>query len=175
MTENERLKKLRKHFGFTLMEMGKKLGLSHQAISAIETGRAKLTDRNIVSICSVFPNVSETWLRTGEGEMFRPAPAADELEHAMDEMKIPEEARDIVRSFAALPPEMQTQLNVIFRQTVADAIRAQGIPLPADLQDETPEAAEAPEDVPEDIKKAAAMFEAEAFAASKRTGAEAAG
>lgn len=173
MTERERFRALRKALHLTQDEIGKKIGLSHQAVSFIESGRNPLTDRTIISICSVFPNVSEEWLRTGEGEMFRPAPAADELEQAMNEMKIPEEARDIVRSFAALPPEMQTQLNVIFRQTVRDAIRAQGIPLPADLQEDQPEAV--PEDVPEDIKKAAAMFEAEALAASKRTGSQDAG
>ena len=43
--------------------------MSFGHISDMEAGRKTITERTIADICSRC-NVSETWLRTGEGEMF---------------------------------------------------------------------------------------------------------
>lgn len=39
------------------------------SISEIESGKAPITERTIISICAQF-NVNEEWLRTGKGDMF---------------------------------------------------------------------------------------------------------
>lgn len=59
-------------------DFGAKIGVSGAAISRLESGDRAITEQNIKSICREF-NVNETWLRTGEGEMFQPKSRNDEL------------------------------------------------------------------------------------------------
>ena len=55
----------------TQEEFAKALNLSRNFINQIEVGTKKPSERTILDICKTF-NVNETWLRTGEGEMFLP-------------------------------------------------------------------------------------------------------
>ncbi len=111
MTENERVKELRKSLNLTLEEFGQKIGVGRTAISRIERSERSLTNQNRLAICREF-NVNETWLRTGEGEMFLEAPdtAMGQLakELGLDEfmqgilgeyLKLNEEQRTVVRNF----------------------------------------------------------------------------
>lgn len=66
---NERIKELRKALGLTQQEFADKLGVKRGAIANYEIGRNEPIDAVIALICREF-NVSEVWLRTGEGEMF---------------------------------------------------------------------------------------------------------
>ena len=66
---NERIRLLRKHLGLTADAFGEAIGIVRSAVSNIESGRRQPTNQLITSICREF-NVNETWLRTGEGEMF---------------------------------------------------------------------------------------------------------
>lgn len=65
---NKRLRDIRSSLGLTLKEFGKRLGVSDAAISRLEKGERNLTDQMILSICREY-NISEKWLRTGEGKM----------------------------------------------------------------------------------------------------------
>ena len=80
MTIGERLKKLRKALDLTQQEFSDKLKVSRSNIATYEVGKNNPADAVINLICLEF-NVSETWLRTGEGEMFLPSPngVLDEL------------------------------------------------------------------------------------------------
>lgn len=69
MTQNERVKELRKTLGLTLEKFGDRLGIKKAAVSKIEKGENSLTDANIKAICREF-SVDYMWLTTGEGEMF---------------------------------------------------------------------------------------------------------
>lgn len=69
MTQNERVKEVRKTLGLTLEKFGDKLGIKKAAVSKIEKGENSLTDANIKAICREF-SVDYMWLTTGEGEMF---------------------------------------------------------------------------------------------------------
>lgn len=82
---NERLKMLRKALNKNLVEFGENIHLSKTQISKMETGAANLTDRTIDAICS-FYNVNETWLRTGEGEMFQQLTRDEELARHLGEL-----------------------------------------------------------------------------------------
>lgn len=68
---NERLKQLRKILGLSQEEMGKKIGVGKTSISKLESGENNPSERTVLLICTTF-NVNETWLRTGEGDMFEP-------------------------------------------------------------------------------------------------------
>ncbi len=75
---NTRLKNLRKYLKISQEEFGAKLGVTGAAISRIESGANILTEQNIRIIVREF-NVSETWLRTGEGDMFRTRSRDEEI------------------------------------------------------------------------------------------------
>ena len=68
MSVGERLQKARKALHVTQVEFGESLGITQSAISAVESGKVKLTDRLAQSIQSNY-NINVEWLRNGEGEM----------------------------------------------------------------------------------------------------------
>ena len=68
---NVRLKKLRKTLNLTQQEMADRLGIKRNTLANYEIGRNEPIDAVLLLIVKEF-NVNETWLRTGEGEMFNP-------------------------------------------------------------------------------------------------------
>ncbi len=69
MTQNERVKEVRKSLNLTLEKFGERVGVGKTAISNIEKGNRNLTEQMTKSICREF-GVDYIWLTTGEGEMF---------------------------------------------------------------------------------------------------------
>ena len=69
MTQNERVREIRKSLNLTMEKFGERIGIKKAAVSKIEKGENTLTDANIKSICREF-SVDYLWLTTGEGEMF---------------------------------------------------------------------------------------------------------
>ena len=67
----QRIKQIRNSKKLTQDEFADILGLTKNFISLIETGNRTPSDRTISDICRV-SNISEVWLRTGEGEMLTP-------------------------------------------------------------------------------------------------------
>ena len=74
----ERLKLLRKELHMKQGEFAKRISTTQGHISDIENGRKELSGRTIKLICLEF-NVNETWLKTGEGEMFNANTQDEEL------------------------------------------------------------------------------------------------
>lgn len=66
---NERIKKIRKALDLTQQQFANKIGTTANVLTNYETGRRNPSSSVINNICKTF-NVNETWLRTGEGEMF---------------------------------------------------------------------------------------------------------
>lgn len=69
MTQNERVKEIRKTLGLTLEKFGERIGVTKGSMSNIENGNRNLTEQMTKSICREF-SVDYMWLTTGEGEMF---------------------------------------------------------------------------------------------------------
>ena len=69
MTQNERVKEIRKTLGLTLEKFGERIGVTRGSMSNIENGNRNLTEQMTKSICRAF-SVDYMWLTTGEGEMF---------------------------------------------------------------------------------------------------------
>lgn len=78
MTQGERIRELRKALKLTLDRFGERVGVKKSALSQIENGKSGVTDQMIKSICREF-DVSETWIKTGEGEMFPPVDRRTEI------------------------------------------------------------------------------------------------
>ena len=66
---NERIKLLRKALELNQTDFGARIGVKQGTVAAYESGARVPLDSVVVSICREF-GVSESWLRSGEGEMF---------------------------------------------------------------------------------------------------------
>ena len=67
----DRIKNLRKELKLTQQEFADRIGVKRNTVGLYEIGQSGISDTVIKAICREF-GVNETWLRTGEGEMFRP-------------------------------------------------------------------------------------------------------
>jgi transcriptional regulator with XRE-family HTH domain len=76
---NTRVKQLRKYLGLTQEQFANAIGIKGGSLSMIEIGKSVVTEQNLKLICSTY-NVSENWLKTGEGDMFNPSLPGDTKE-----------------------------------------------------------------------------------------------
>lgn len=56
---------------YSQAEFAEIVGISRTQFSEIVTGKRRLSDKAIHKIISAIPEISEEWLRTGEGEIFK--------------------------------------------------------------------------------------------------------
>lgn len=68
---HSRLFELRTTLGLTQAKFGERLNLKNNTITNYEKAIRSIPDRVVSDICREF-NVSEDWLRNGNGPMFRP-------------------------------------------------------------------------------------------------------
>lgn len=108
MTINSRIKELRKHLDLNSRDFGAEINYSHSTVIQVEKGRCP-EEKFIQAVCSKY-NVSETWLRTGEGEMFS-TPESD-IEVAM---------RVIADRVKRLDPDLQQEVYGLCRRILDSA------------------------------------------------------
>ena len=65
----DRIKEIRKDSGLSQEKFAEKLGLSKNFINQLENGKKNPSNRTILDICHKF-NVSEDWLKNGNGTMY---------------------------------------------------------------------------------------------------------
>lgn len=80
---NERVKLIRKQLGMTQEQLAQHLGIGKAALSMIETGKARLSNRNRNILVQEL-NVNPDWLETGTGEMFNAEPDLTAYMHRTD-------------------------------------------------------------------------------------------
>ena len=117
---NERIVELRKALGLTLKDFGAKIGMSISGLSEIEHGRSAVTDRVIKLIKAAFPQVSETWLKDGIGDMFLPIEPDEELELVLAQTNLPEVAKQCVRVYEKASPELKAHLDRYLKNLLRD-------------------------------------------------------
>ena len=103
---NERIKKLRKSLGLTQQEFSDRIKVKRNTVATYEMGRSMPSDAAISLICREF-NVNETWLRTGEGDMFKPVNRDQEIADFM---------ADILKG----EPDFRTKLISVMARLSAD-------------------------------------------------------
>lgn len=109
----ERIKYIRSHFGLNQSEFGARIGLSRDAVANIELGRAGVKDLTISMICREF-NVSEIWLKGGEGEAFLKKDDEDLIMEAVGRIMSEDSSRRRVIAFLSkLPPEKWEMLEAL--------------------------------------------------------------
>lgn len=125
----ERIKALRKALGLNQTEFGKKLGLSTSAVSSIELGERPVQERHIKLILSEFPTVSESWLRTGDGEMF--VTEDNPIKAAMRKYDFPDIVEKLLVAYSRLNDE---EKEAVLKYTI-DFVSEFAVAVP---DDETP-------------------------------------
>lgn len=125
---NDRIAQVRKQAGLTQEKFAEKIGLTRNFVWMIEKGDRVPSDRTIADICREF-RVSESWLRTGEGEMFLPMDADEELAQVLAEIKLSDDKliKAIIKSYWRLDDAGKA----VIRQLVDDLAQA--------VQDDGPE------------------------------------
>lgn len=105
ITLNERIRDLRKDLGLSQKDFSSRIGVSQRAISWGEQAGNNVPDSTIKSICLAF-GVNESWLRTGEGEMY-----AKESTFSLDAYLKDRQATDleleIVNAYFDMPPDLR--------------------------------------------------------------------
>ena len=117
MTLSERIKKLRKALDLTQAEFGEKIGSTQNAIGNYETGHRNPSSSVINNICKTF-DVSEKWLRTGDGEMFLAKPTAA-LDALAVEHRLSNSDYTLIEKFLNLKPETRKAMTDYMREVVA--------------------------------------------------------
>ena len=113
----ERLKKLRKALDLTQQQFADRIGISRGNIATYETRDGSPGNSVINLICREF-NVSEAWLRTGEGEMF-----VESDTFSLDEYAASHGCTDLdvafLKAFFDLDPDMRNRVLDHFQKSLA--------------------------------------------------------
>ena len=104
---NERIALVRKSLGLTQEKFAEQVGLSRNFMWMIESGTRVPSDRTISDICREF-NVNETWLRTGEGEMFNQITGSGKITSFLTEIT-EDEGDDFKRWFVEMLAELEPE------------------------------------------------------------------
>ena len=119
---NNRLKQLRKSLDLTQQEFADRIGSTQNLITNYESGRRNPSNSVINNICKTF-NVSETWLRTGEGEMFLKT-GEDELREIARSRGLNDEQYAFLETVMNSPPD---DMDAIIRFLQRLAVRMKWI------------------------------------------------
>lgn len=124
-TISARIAAVIKASGLTKTAFAERLNVSQSFVSRLAVGASVPSDRTILDICREF-NVSERWLRTGEGEMFVQLSREEEItKFAMEVIRDPasEFQRQLISTMARLEPAqwklMEQMLDELIRQRTA--------------------------------------------------------
>ena len=104
---NERIALVRKSLGLTQEKFAEQVGLSRNFMWMIESGTRVPSDRTISDICREF-NVNETWLRTGEGEMFNQITRSEKIAAFLGDIT-ENEGDDFKRRFVEMLAELEPE------------------------------------------------------------------
>lgn len=121
MTENERIKDVRKALNLTQDKFGAKLGVGKTAISKIEKEERGVTEQLRLAVCREF-RVSEDWLRTGKGDMFVEPAEDEEIARFMGDILTgePDFRRRLISVLARMSPEEWMLLEAKIRELSED-------------------------------------------------------
>lgn len=107
MTIGERVKELRKQINLTQQAFADRLNLKRNTVGSYEVNVVEPSDRTISDICREF-NVSETWLRTGEGEMFNRITRSEKITAFLTDITA-DEGDDFKRRFVEMLADLEPE------------------------------------------------------------------
>ncbi len=117
-TISQRIKKLRRALDLTQQGFADRIGMKRNTVASYEIERNGPSNSVISLICKEF-NVSETWLRTGKGEMFIKRTANDEISAFVDLALCDEPGNIRYRFLSALAAMSEEELQAAARFALA--------------------------------------------------------
>lgn len=114
---NERIRKLRKHLDLTQQEFADKIRVKRNTVATYEMGRSIPSDAAISLICSEF-NVNEIWLKTGDGEIFKPVPN-DVLDALAKEYNLSHNQYIFIKKFVDLKKERFDDIIAFLKDVIS--------------------------------------------------------
>lgn len=118
----DRIVSIRKESGLTQEEFGKELNLSQNYVWMLESGKRAPSARTIIDLCKKF-QISEEWLRTGEGEMKAPMTKQAEIATITAQLFHKEETDPETYNFLVELNKYLLQLDETQMQAVLDMVR----------------------------------------------------
>lgn len=118
----DRIKQVRQNAGLTQSQFAERLNISRNYIGLIEIGDRIPSDRTIADICREF-NVSEVWLRTGEGEMFVDLGEDAELTQVLAEIQVSDD--DTIKDVLVAYWELEEKEKAAIRKLIDGIVRRQ--------------------------------------------------
>lgn len=118
----DRIISIRKESGLTQEEFGKELNLSQNYVWMLESGKRAPSARTIIDLCKKF-QISEEWLRTGEGEMKAPMTKQAEIAEITAQLFRKEETDPETYNFLVALNKTLLRLDETQMQAVLDMIR----------------------------------------------------
>ena len=114
----ERIRLLRKKYlNMTQEEFSSNINISRANLGSIEVGRIRITDRVISDICIKY-NVSEEWLRTGEGEPFIKLTRDEELMEWAGKV-LSADSKSFQKRFVSMLPRLnESEWQVLEKMTI---------------------------------------------------------
>lgn len=144
---NTRIKEVREAKGLSQADFAEMLNLKRNSISLIEVGKRNPSDRTIVDICNTF-NVSEEWLRTGEGEMFVETPSST-MDQLKKEFNLDDFSYNLVYQYLKLDADQRQAVrdffyNVVESESMDEDLFGDVPKTPEELEKEFPPVEEKP-------------------------------
>ncbi len=124
MTINDRVRMVRNELHMNQTEFGERLDVAQTYLTNIETGKRSLTEKLTKLICYEF-NVSEQWLRTGEGEMFARSDAS-EIDNLVSRYHLRPLEKTVLETFVKLPEGYRDGVLEYIKSIVAAVVKEDG-------------------------------------------------
>lgn len=102
---NTRIKRIRQTLHMNQDSFGDRIGVKKSSVSMLESGKNSPSEQTVRLICKEF-NVNETWLRTGEGEMFLPGPQSV-LEEVSEKLNLNAFETAFLKVYMRLPKQQR--------------------------------------------------------------------
>lgn len=108
---NERIKILRKELKMSQDAFAKKIGLTKNYISLVESGNRNLSRQSIKVLCSIF-NISEEWLRNGNRTMFKLEKSATNSKNQSINTSVNERIRELRKALKLTQLEFAIKIGL---------------------------------------------------------------
>lgn len=108
----DRIKVIRKENNMSQEKFGELLGITKASVSRLESGENNPSEQTVMLICREF-SINEEWLRTGQGEMYKPT--EDKLEMYLGQISKgnDEFIKDIIEIYMELDQSSKDALKMI--------------------------------------------------------------
>lgn len=123
---SERITLIAKNTGMTNTAFAEKLNITQASVSRLLSGKQNPSDRTLIDICDKF-GVNETWLRTGEGSMYKEVSEEEALSEFFGRM-LKEDVpyrNEIILCLSRMSPEGWKAVGEKILE-IADEIRKKG-------------------------------------------------